>query len=178
MDDVKRDALQAALDEAEEEHEQLESVIKYLRGKLGIEGDKSPEVIKMPPGTLPPVVGNAASAVGESEFYGLSAPKAAREVLNRVGRARPLKTDEIFEAIKKGGVQISSSEVLYRSLFRDRIFHRVGRGRWGLRAWYPNAPVKGPSVSGAAGTATTEQNAERVDEAEAARMEPEGESAT
>ena len=55
----------------------------------------------------------------------------------RVGPNRPLKTDVIFWAISRGGVDSKDKGVLYRSLFRDSgTFQKVGRGLWGLSAWY------------------------------------------
>jgi HB1, ASXL, restriction endonuclease HTH domain len=162
MDDMRREALQAALDEAEAERNQLDSVIRYLRGKLGHEGSATPDANKPPTASVGLSTGDPSSIIGEGEFYGQSGPKAARQVLERVGRTRPLKTEEIFAAIKKGGVQISSAEVLYRSMFRDHTFHRVGRGRWGLRAWYPNAPARRKGTEGSDGEVTVDAGASVV----------------
>lgn len=72
----------------------------------------------------------------------MSGPKAARALMEKFGRERPLKTEEIFTAIKKGGVQVQSQQGLYRSLFRDPKFTKVGMSLWGLSVWYPAAARK------------------------------------
>jgi DNA-directed RNA polymerase delta subunit len=62
-------------------------------------------------------------------------------LLERFGRDRPMWTNEILDAITKGGVGISTGSALYRSLARDPAFVRIGErksGRWGLAKWYPD----------------------------------------
>jgi hypothetical protein len=89
------------------------------------------------------IAGDPVTGVREGQFYGMSGPKASKALLRLVGRDRPLKTQEIFDAIRKGGVtQIQNANTLYRSLTRDPELHNVGRGRWGLTEWYPNARRK------------------------------------
>jgi hypothetical protein len=138
MDDTRRQVLTEELEEAIKERDRLTAFIELLGERLGvpIAGPNGPA----PSGTQEPAAaGDPASAVAEGEFYGMSAPKASKALLQKFGRSRPMKTDEIFEAVTKGGVKIKESGTLYRSLFRDEAFHRVGRGVWGLSEWYPNA---------------------------------------
>lgn len=66
--------------------------------------------------------------MNEGEFFATSASKAARILLERVGREHPLKTDDLFRAVVKGGVKMATASTLYRSLTRDDDFIRVGRG--------------------------------------------------
>lgn len=138
MDESTREALKRELEEAVRQKARLDVVIQYLQGRMGITAESESEGDREKPQQVSAAT-DPVAAVTASEFYGMSAPKATRELLNRMGRTRPLKTDAIFIALKKGGVDISSKEVLYRSLFRDESFHKVGRSIWGLAAWYPNA---------------------------------------
>lgn len=155
MDANTRSALKAELDAAVKERERLDVVIGYISDRLGIpaptgSGTDSGE-------TQPPVnlQGAPADAVNAGQFFNTSAPKAARQVLEIFGKDRPLKTDELYEAVIKGGVQIKSAGVLYRSLVRDDAFYKVGRSLWGLSEWYPGAK-----------RGKAEQNGDEPDEAE------------
>ena len=139
MDDTTRETLKRELEEAVRQKARLDVVIQYLQARMGITGEADPESQEKQQQQAIGAGVDPVAAVTASEFYGMSAPKATRELLGRMGRTRPLKTDVIFKAIKKGGVEISSKEVLYRSLTRDDSFHKVGRSIWGLAAWYPNA---------------------------------------
>ena len=133
---------EATLRRIEAEIAELQAVARYHRRLLGVSEDaaaQSPAKANAPAGSRR----DPMAEVSEGEFYGMSGPKATRALLERMGRSHPLKTREIFNAVKKGGVNVSSENVLYRSLFRESgQFHNVGRGVWGLRAWYPNAPLR------------------------------------
>lgn len=164
MDESTRETLKRELEEAVRQKARLDVVIQYLQGRMGITAESESETDRDKPQSVGAGV-DPIAAVTASEFYGLSAPKATRELLNRMGRTRPLKTDDIFKAIKKGGVDISSKEVLYRSLTRDGSFHKVGRSIWGLAAWYPNAVRRSKreataddNVEGETGAETTASN--------------------
>lgn len=145
MDDAERSALEMVLRKAEAKKAEAEAVIAWVTGELG--GRPAPASQEEP------AKGDAAaqggghggdplSMVSEGEFFGMSAPKAAVALLERVGRSRPLKTEEIFDAITRGGVSIASKDGLYRGLFRDPKFLRVGKSLWGLSTWYPAAARK------------------------------------
>jgi uncharacterized coiled-coil protein SlyX len=138
MDVTRHEALEAELAEAQRERERLDVVITYLSERLGtVPPPTTPDSpAQKPPGSP---TAHPMSVVSEGEFFGMSAPKAAIVLMDRIGRSRPLKTDEIFTAVKRGGVSIGNSGSLYRSLFRDPRFHKVGRGLWGLSKWYGNA---------------------------------------
>lgn len=80
-----------------------------------------------------------ADLVNDGEFAGRSATKATKLLMDKTGRTRPLKLAEIYRAITKGGVQISSHQVLFKSLARSKEFCRPGRkgsGLWALSEWY------------------------------------------
>lgn len=142
MDDKVREGLEVALAEAMRRREEMERTITSLREMLGVVPSASAGTPQKS-SVAPAADADPSSLVFEGEFYSMSATKATRALLAKFEQQkRPLKTDEILRAIKKGGVSTSSSSVLYRSLWRDNALHNVGKGRWGLAAWYPHAPKR------------------------------------
>lgn len=142
MDEQQRSALTSLLDEKVKERDELNSFIAVTSKMLGIpEPSGGQPAGEQGTQTLPlgALNGEPSAAVVEGEYFSFSAPKAARALLEKFGRSRPMKTEEIYAAITKGGVKIGSSGGLYRSLTRDKTFLRVGRGRWGLAEWYPES---------------------------------------
>lgn len=87
-----------------------------------------------------------ADLVNAGEFAGRSATKATRLLMEKVGRTRPLKLAEIYNAITKGGVRISSQQVLFKSLDRAKAdFCRPGKrgeGLWALTDWYSPSELR------------------------------------
>src|SRR5437763_523426 len=122
MDDTRRQVLTQELQEAVKQRDRLTSFIELLSERLEVPVPGA-DARQGSDATPTPVTGDPISAVSEGEFYGMSAPKASRALLQKVGRQRPMKTDEIFEAIRRGGVTVKTSGTLYRSLFRDASFH-------------------------------------------------------
>lgn len=142
LDPAREQVLRAELDEATRERARLDAVIDYLQIKLGILGQPTPA------GSGPsnggggglPVDGDVMAAVREGEFYGVSGPKAAVRLFQRIGskdQPHPLKTDVLFDAIRAGGCKVEDRQGFYRTLFRDSRFTRVGKSLWGLSEWYP-----------------------------------------
>lgn len=152
-------ALKAALDSLVVDRDELNVAISVIAKQLGV---------PVPPGgggnggggAPIPGGGNGSHSgqdpvmgTNEGEYFGYTSTKAAGEILKKFGdRAHPLKTADIYNAIKRGGVQISSEDALYRSLSRSRHYLKVGRGLWGLAAWYPEraaakAGAKAPPAS-------------------------------
>jgi hypothetical protein len=153
MRPLGREGWQAVLDSALEERAELDSVIAYASRQLGIEAPQGPMADEGGNGGSVNLTGEPSASVVEGQFVGMSGPKAAKALLERFGRSRPMKTDEIYAAVKKGGVNIGSSAALYRSLTRDDAFFKVARGRWGLSEWYPDRLTK----SGSGGTTPDEE---------------------
>jgi DNA-directed RNA polymerase delta subunit len=78
------------------------------------------------------------------------------------GPKRPLKTEAIYRAIRKGGVDIKDAGILYRSINRSTQFQKVGRGLWGLAEWYGGPAAKRRASqtdlgNGAAGSHTDDE---------------------
>jgi len=140
MDETRRKILMKELQDAVRERDQLNVFIELLAVRLGISvsdtgaSDATDEILPTANLSLPP-----AASINEGQFYGFSATRAAKVVLEMFGATRPMKTDELYDAITKGGVKIKDAGVLYRSIVRDDDFMRVGRGIWGLSEWYPTA---------------------------------------
>jgi hypothetical protein len=178
MDQKRRDVLKAAYNDLLAQMADLQVALRVLAMQLG------EDLPGAPADTGPvPAVGSGedpASRVNQGEFHGYSSPKATHALLERVGRTRPLKTLEILEAIRKGGVQLggkSPEGTLYKSLDRDERFTKVGRGFWGLSDWYPARPRKAetptvPEVPEVIARARPESNAERVAQTESERRTP------
>lgn len=151
MDD-KRQVWRLALEEAIAERERIDSVISFYSEKLGRDpastaaaADQMTDTAQpAPPGASPLIL------VSEGEFWGMSTPKATAALLDKSGRTRPLKTREILQCLRKGGVNFGGKNpegTLYRSLGRDPRFTNVGKSTWGLSAWYPKAARTTPPSS-------------------------------
>ena len=140
-----RTVLQHEFDEALRERDRLNAVLVYLGERLGIPvpGNSGESASRVVGPLLEPDGGGGASAadvlakVNPAQFYGFTAGRAAVQVLGMAGEGHPMRTNEIYRAIQKGGVTIANAELLARAMKRHKEILRVGRGLWGLRAWYP-----------------------------------------
>jgi hypothetical protein len=139
VDAAVRKALKAELETALREREKLDVVIAYLRARVGSGSSKDPVGADLDAALISTLQRTPADAIGRGQFEGKSATKAARQVLNLFGSERPLKTQELFDALAKGGVRVKNANVLHRSLNRDDTFCRVERGLWGLSEWQSDA---------------------------------------
>ncbi|TMJ47571.1 MAG: hypothetical protein E6G85_27660 [Alphaproteobacteria bacterium] len=90
---------------------------------------------------------NTADVGGPGDLLGLSIADAARKVL--AARRQPLKSADILEAFRVGGLPLTSKEplnvvgsVLTRRFNEVGDVVRVSRGVWGLKEWYPNRSFK------------------------------------
>jgi hypothetical protein len=140
MDETRREALEAELADLIAERQKIDSLISYLSARLGVTAPEQSQSMVGAGATPTSADAEPTDLVNPGEFYGFSAPKAARTVLERIGRTRPLSTRVLLAAIRKGGVKLGGKSPeggLYRSLDRDDTFMRVGRGIWGLTEWYP-----------------------------------------
>jgi hypothetical protein len=147
MDDTRREILTAELDVAIRQRDELTVVIEYLSRQVGrsdVTGSSGDE--KQPPNGANASASEPVDLVGDGEFFGQSSTEAAAEVLARVGRTRPLRTPVLYDAVVKGGVKVGSPDALYRSLFRNSKFTKVGKSLWGLTEWYPPGAVKSSRV--------------------------------
>lgn len=146
MDEQDRAAIKATRDKALADRQKLDVVIAYLSEQLG---EPVPDGPAGGSGGGIATGGDPVAGTHEGEYYSYASTDAAFEVLSRFGsQQRPLKTKMIFDAVKKGGVDIANEDSLYRSLARSNRFRKVGRGLWGLTEWYPNASTDKGKASG------------------------------
>src|SRR5262245_40088049 len=79
------------------------------------------------------------SRVKENEFFNKSQAEAAKLFLERIGH--PMKTQQILEAINRGGVTVggknpqTKKQNFYTILFRSSDFVLFKRDTWALIAW-------------------------------------------
>lgn len=82
--------------------------------------------------------GVTASVIEKDTFYNMTLPDAAKKFLTMGGR-KPQTTNDIIEALEKGGLKKTSYASMYASLSRRE--NNVGdivnvNGDWGLVDWY------------------------------------------
>jgi hypothetical protein len=148
MDEARRQVLMAEREDAiqerarlDEERARLDGFIEYVSMRLGVQVEDQQPDAALP--SAPPagqLTNDVLSLVYDQEFFGWTMPKAAAEVLRRWSpepHHRPLKTGELMEALRKGGLTIKESRVLYRSLYTAPRLKLIKGGRWGLAQWYP-----------------------------------------
>jgi len=86
-------------------------------------------------------------SIPDDAFFGLSIGEAAKKYLLMVKRKQSVK--EIADALDRGGLPHTSSNfvntvgtMINRAAANDPELVRVGRGEWGLAAWYGNRRPK------------------------------------
>jgi hypothetical protein len=83
--------------------------------------------------------GDILGMIREWQFFNKSQPEAARAVLEIVGH--PLRTQQIMDAIEKGGVKVGGKtpkdkkQNFYTILHRSNELGRAAKDTWGLLTW-------------------------------------------
>lgn len=83
--------------------------------------------------------GDILGMIREWQFFNKSQPEASRAVLEIVGH--PLRTQQIIDAIEKGGVKVGGKtpkdkkQNFYTILNRSRDLGRAAKDTWGLLTW-------------------------------------------
>jgi hypothetical protein len=83
--------------------------------------------------------GDILGMIREWQFFNKSQPEAAKLVLEIVGH--PLRTQQIIEAIEKGGVKVGGKtpkdkkQNFYTILQRSTELGRAAKDTWGLASW-------------------------------------------
>jgi hypothetical protein len=97
------------------------------------------------------IVSSGGATLLGDEYYGQKQSTACRMVLERrkAMNLGPATVDEIFSMLKEGGYkhEAKSEEIAMKSIYNmlvqnSAIFHRLPTGKFGLAAWYPDAPKK------------------------------------
>jgi hypothetical protein len=77
-------------------------------------------------------------------FHNMSQAGAAEKLL-RMNSGHPLTTNEIMDAFRKAGMEVTSKNavtILYTAMKRSPKFERVAGKAWGLAEWYPEKRKK------------------------------------
>jgi hypothetical protein len=157
MDDARRTVLMEELEAVKRERDDLNGFIETLARRLGVpvDGGQEDRADAAPNGKQGGASGlltdDAASLVYEHEFHGMTIPKASETVLSRWSpppMQRPIKTTQLTDALRKGGLSLDEPRAVYRSLYSAARFQRLTGGLWGLASWYPaKSATPGPATS-------------------------------
>ena len=143
---------EAVIADLEAKKTHLESTIAALKAIAGL-GNLG----MVPPPNGPGAGSQPSGKIAHDAFIGKSIPEAAKIHLSNV--RKKLSTQEIMEAIEKGGLPGSKYNTVYGILRRRES--QVGdivniKGDWGLAEWYPNHTKK-PLKKGSASESSTEE---------------------
>jgi len=124
------------LEQLREERYELDLLIRGLEKRLG--------VVSQPSGldssqSATPKVTVSLDNIPVGFFHNLSQSAAAEKLL-RMNEGHPLTTNEILDAFRKSGMDVSGKNaitILYTALKRSPKFERVAGKAWGLAEWYP-----------------------------------------
>lgn len=140
MDSSNKTALEL-LEQLRNERAELDALIRGLEKRLGVaqsgadgEGGQS---------ALPRVTVSLDS-IPVGFFHNLSQAAAAEKLL-RMNEGHPLTTNEIMDAFRKSGMDVSGKNaltILYNALKRSPKFERVAGKAWGMAEWYPQSRKK------------------------------------
>jgi hypothetical protein len=135
---------EAVLADLEAKRASLDTAIAALRVTMNLSASAAPGASAMP--SAKPI---DPASIQDDAFFGLSIGEAAKKYLQMVRRKQSVK--EIAEALERGGLPHTSANfvntvgtMLNRAALSDPEFVRVGRGEWGLAAWYGNRRPKPP----------------------------------
>ena len=140
MVDSNKSAVQL-LEELRKERDELNVLIQALERRLGISAsqqvsipDELDERRSIPVVTSMPI----------GFFHNMSQAAAAEKLL-KMNQGHALSTQEILEAFRNSGMDVSSKNaatILYTALKRSPKFERIGSKAWGLSEWYPERKRK------------------------------------
>jgi hypothetical protein len=125
------------LEQLRQERAELDTLIKGLEKRLGV----VPAIGEQSSGqSSGPRVTVSLDSIPVGFFHNLSQAAAAEKLL-RMNEGHPLTTNEIMDAFRKSGMDVSGKNaitILYNALKRSsNKFERVAGKAWGLAEWYP-----------------------------------------
>jgi len=124
----------------EEERENVERLIIWVKGKLAQQGDSASAIA---PNSQPAVSAPMRfPRLAQDSFFRMSIPQAIKAFLNIAKRTKGAK--DITEALRNGGLTTKAKNLygtVYPTLLRMEKAGDVVRvkGEWGLSEWYPGA---------------------------------------
>jgi hypothetical protein len=140
MDPSNKTALEL-LEQLRTERAELEMLIRALEKRLGVvpgNGEGDPSQSNTPRVTV------SLDNIPVGFFHNLSQAAAAEKLL-RMNDGHPLTSNEIMDAFRKSGMNVSGKNaltILYNALKRSSKFERVAGKAWGLSEWYPQTRKK------------------------------------
>jgi hypothetical protein len=135
MVDTSKSALEL-LEQLRVERADLDMLIQGLEKRLGIVAQSKEPNSSM---ASSPRVTVSLDSIPVGFFHNLSQVAAAEKLL-RMSSGHPLTTNEILDAFRKSGMEVTAKHAvtgLYTSLKRNPKFERVAGQAWGLAEWYP-----------------------------------------
>lgn len=135
MDASNKTALEL-LEQLRIERADLDLLIKGLEKRLGVVSPSSD--IESGQSNVPKVTVSLDN-IPVGFFHNLSQGAAAEKLL-RMNEGHPLTTNEIMDAFRKSGMDVSGKNaitILYNALKRSPRVERVAGKAWGLSEWYP-----------------------------------------
>jgi hypothetical protein len=135
MENSNKTALEL-LEQLRSERIELDTLIRGLEKRLGVIPSNA-ETESGQPST--PRVTVSLDNIPVGFFHNLSQAAAAEKLL-RMNEGHPLTTNEIMEAFRKSGMDVSGKNavtIAYNALSRSPRFERVAGKAWGLAEWYP-----------------------------------------
>jgi hypothetical protein len=140
MDPSNKTALDL-LEQLRAERAELEILIRGLEKRLGVvPGNEDSDLNHSPT----PKVTVSIDSIPVGFFHNLSQAAAAEKLL-RMNEGHPLTTNEIMDAFRKSGMDVSGKNavtILYNALKRSSKFERVAGKAWGMAEWYPQSRRK------------------------------------
>jgi hypothetical protein len=140
MDDSNKTALDL-LEQLRAERSELDTLIRGLEKRLGVVQNGAEGEVGQ--SNLPRVTVSLDS-IPVGFFHNLSQASAAEKLL-RMNEGHPLTTNEIMDAFRKSGMDVSGKNaitILYNALKRSPKFERVAGKAWGMAEWYPQSRKK------------------------------------
>ena len=140
MDPSNKTALEL-LEQLRNERAELDVLIRGLEKRLGVAqsgADGEAGQSNLPRVTV------SLDSIPVGFFHNLSQAAAAEKLL-RMNDGHPLKTNEIMDAFRKSGMNVSGKNaltILYNALKRSPKFERVAGKAWGMSEWYPQSRKK------------------------------------
>jgi hypothetical protein len=135
---------EAVLADLEAKKSQIEAAINVIRGMLGGTSMGTAGNTQATNATLPanaPSLGQVSrpDEIPSGAFHGKSIPEATKLYLGMV--QKPQSTNDIIEALRKGGLHPSKYATVWSILYRRETevadLCRV-KGDWALTEWYPH----------------------------------------
>lgn len=143
MSDESPNPYAAVIADLRAKRDQIDQALKVLEALTG-EGAAIPNIPAQPHQSagVQPMPNGSNEPIAPGAFHGMSIPTATKKLL--LMRKRAMGNQEIVDALVAGGLHLTSASpintvgsILGRQYREGGDIVRIGRGVWGLQAWYP-----------------------------------------